>query len=294
MINKIPRTYFLHIPKTSGTSTYTSVFSLLDKSKYNEWLTWHHIALQSNRENLIRDLYSDKYLFVTGHFGWNTKIIRNRFVFSMFRNPIYRTISQLQHIKKFPLGNAWVDEGFVINENDLLSQLYNPDLVKFVSNVQTKYLLSDFDPSEEILHLTKNKNYFFDQDDRLLNTINRPKYWITLKIIQKLLRLDFFGLNMLHPESMILLSSKLGVVFPEIEIHKMVSNFPSESYPLKPETLVLLESINIYDSILYDIAKRLFIKRWMKFFNEKTGRKIKFDEYIRKRKEYLETITKTL
>lgn len=281
--------YFLHIPKTSGTSTYTSIRSIFKESEYNPYLNWQQISLSNDKERAINDLYSSKFSFIVGHFGNNPKITKGRFVFSMFRNPLYRTISQLKHTHKYPIDNGWFDTSFHL-ESNLVQNLLKPEIAHRFYNVQTRYLLSKFEPSKYILNLASSESYYCGQDLSLTKVTSGSSSLIHIGILIKLLTLNFFGICELHEESLILLGNTIGVNLPVQRERQMVIGRNSESIELSTNDLRLLTSVNMYDSFLYETAKKLFIRKWMVFIKSKYNFVGGFYDYVCNRESILREI----
>lgn len=282
--------YFLHIPKTSGTSLYTALYSLFDKSQIFPNLTWMEIARNEQRQQLVADLYNDRYKFIVGHYGNNHRIIKNRFVFSMFRNPVYRTLSQLRHIKRDPIINAWVNGTDWFTGNDLFSPLNNPHFANYISDVQSRYLLANVDPSSLVLDQSIDTHFFFDQHPKVVKVTAGSNLIIILKLLKALRQLDFFGIKELHDESLILLSHQLNKPLRPLNERRMFDGTTTESMNLTDEQVEILESINQKDKLLYAMAKKLFIRRWLKYLRQQHNLQLTYYDYLRNRASILQKL----
>jgi hypothetical protein len=271
--------YFLHIPKTSGTSINKVIEDAYGNENMFPYKTWGYINEKTERKELVSDLYSDRYKYVTGHYGWNKKITNNRVVFAMFRNPNSRVVSQLQHIFKYKEYPVWSNNLYNF-ENGLLTSIFDPTLSKYLSNVQTKYLLANVDLYDEMLKIGKDQFFFLDQDEGFQKSINIPMYLLNIILFSKLIKLHTFGLQEFHEESIFLLSDALGLPMQPNGEKKNPSEICSDSYKVTIPELERLNEINKYDNLLYYIASKIFKYRWTKFLKRKLDRNLSFEEYL--------------
>lgn len=277
--------YFLHIPKTAGTSFYSFLDHHFQKEDIFPYLTWNEMRRNYKSFEELRKL--KKFKLIRGHFGFTSKFSKNRKVVTFFRDPVTRTVSQLQHISNSQQLFSWT-RGIDFNKDWFEKILTTPHFVQFISNVQTKYLLFNQDLTSRLESFNRNDPLFIEEDQKFLNLNNRPWFLIYIKIILNLLKLDFIGIAEYFDESSILFSYKFNLPIPQIESErKMKSMVSSENYKATPKELQLLASINIHDEFLYSIAKRIFIKRWLKFIKSKLREKYSFYTYSLNREKIL-------
>lgn len=149
--------YFLHIPKTAGTSATLFLDQLYSKEQIFPYQRWDHLFNQNSVKKAKKLINDPKYKFFRGHFACHPDFVRNKFVFTMLRNPITRTISQYKHILRSPNDN-WTWPTFLKKPDETLKEiLTDPSRASYITNLQVRYLSSDYNPfnSERIIFKTR-------------------------------------------------------------------------------------------------------------------------------------------
>jgi len=290
MVNK--SIYFLHIPKTSGTSVTSFLDQLFTKDKIFPYQRWDLAFQDKTPLELTKILNTNSYKFYRGHFGYHRKFVKNKFVFTMLRDPINRTISQYKHIIKFPRGNGWVNNGYLKTPSESLkSVLKDPKRASIITNVQARYLSSPYNPKHDP---SIDDKYLYDKNEAFINyTINHPIFSL-FRSIFRLLRMDFFGLQEFHEESMLMLADKLNIRVPLISEHKLSSFSQSIADQLDTETQNLLVHTNNLDNKLYFISRKIFEHRMLKFINHRLNTKLNIYYYLTNRDKYLNSLEKII
>lgn len=87
--------YYLHIPKTAGTSFIATLDSLFDYNSIYPEKVWHELLKKPPND-------LGKYKLIRGHFGYNVLPLLHKkpIYLTMLRDPIERTISQYEHIRR--------------------------------------------------------------------------------------------------------------------------------------------------------------------------------------------------
>ena len=92
--------YFLHIPKTAGTSLNNLIKSKYDKNKVYPFATYHQVYTN-------RKLNLDNFDIIAGHFTYSyiQNITRPVNVITVLRHPVSRVISAYNHFMREPVHN---------------------------------------------------------------------------------------------------------------------------------------------------------------------------------------------
>lgn len=286
-ITKTKKVYFLHIPKTAGTTIYTYLDKFFDQNEIFPYVTWHQLSSDTKSFFSLNELKMGKYNFVRGHFGSNKDFVNNRFVFTFLRDPSVRTVSHIQHIYNSPELKEWAQENFKFEKDDILSPILNPHFARYVSNLQTKYLLCEIDLYKDLYSMTNKNLIFFEQHPDFIKLTEQSSKIVYLKTINKLRKLNFIGLQEYFEESLLMLSDQLGITFNKEFKNFRENKVRSENYPITKEYKELLYSLNIHDTLLYNIGKRLFIMKWLKFIKRKLDIHTDLQGYLLRRDEIL-------
>ena len=242
--------YYLHIPKTAGTSLISFLDSQFDSSE---------ICPAQLLPNLFGLAKSDlsQYRFFRGHLwhGLNTYLKKDLAYITMLRDPVQRTISWYSHVRREP--DAYRHDR-VVNENWSLHDFVTDEATNWdLVNAQTLFLAVDLDYEK----LAKDpvgygqavvREYAGRKNDRELLSLAKSR----------LEQCVFVGLAERMRESLQLLSHTLGL-YPRIEERKLnvSANRPSPN-TLSGETLAAINRLTELDRELYDWAAPIFEQRF--------------------------------
>ena len=92
--------YFLHIPKTAGTSLNNIIKEQFPKNKVYPYATYHQVYTNTK-------LKLDNYDIIAGHFthSYVQNMIRPVKIITVLRNPVSRVISAYNHFMREPVCN---------------------------------------------------------------------------------------------------------------------------------------------------------------------------------------------
>jgi len=252
--------YFLHIPKSAGTSVTRVLDNYFNKSSILPYQTWNQLL-----PNLPIEF--SNFELIRGHFGYGLyKILNKKPVYlTMLRNPIERTISQYHHIRMDPHTNNWVDEDF-LKPSDALSDLLNDkEKRKLFVNTQCRYLALDIDVNsivgehkERFLYDTCNE--FISPDITNVDLLNSAK--------DRLSNFEFFGLQERFEESLMLLyyTFSLKPIAP-LPRDMMWRGRPRQK-DLSDSVINLIKNCTSLDSHLYEFAVKIFELRFNIMVND--------------------------
>ena len=249
--------YFLHIPKTAGTTLTTLLDSHFDLDSITKAQVWQKL-LQNGPHDF------SKYRLIRGHFGYGLhRVLPKKPIYiTMLREPIERTISFYHHMCTDPLTNNWVKD--FLSKSDKLSDLiYDTDKKLVFANEQTRHIALDLDVLSITKHLDKDKlnNFFYESISEFISPdITDDKLLSMAK--QHLLEFTFFGLTERFDDSLFLLCYTFGWR----PIHNVQKEMVLPGRPLREEfskdVIDKIVECTKLDAELYAYARSLFEDRF--------------------------------
>ncbi len=230
MKNKALPAVFLHIPKTGGLTLHDILHRQYpSEQQYSCW--------NIDQSHLIEELPTQekqKIRLIKGHLrlGIEKHIPRKMHYFTVFREPVARTISHYNYLKQFkehPFYHELKEKGYS------LSAVLEGGFVKNLDNCQVRFLSGEHDvPYGQIgdVHLHKALNHL----DHLIHV---------------------FGLCEFYDESILLFSEKLKWETPYYAERNVSS--VKEKMQLTEQERSIIEKYNFYDLLLYAYAKEKFL-----------------------------------
>lgn len=255
--------YYLHIPKTAGTSLTSFLDAQFDRSQICP------AQLLPELFELNSDAIS-KYDFFRGHlwFGLNSYVGRDLNYITMLRDPVQRTISWYSHVKRDV--NAYRHDRVVKENWSLFDFVSDKETQWDMVNAQTIFLAADLDFEK----LSKDpvgygraviKSYAARNKDRELLDLAKSR----------LERFMFFGITERMNHSLHLLSHILDV-YPQFSREKLnVSENRPMDDEISSDTIHAIREITSLDQELYDWAVKTFDSRYDELVNS-----LLIDKYI--------------
>lgn len=238
--------YFLHIPKTAGTSLNKLIKSKYKSEKVYPFSTYHQIYTN-------KKLNIDDYDIISGHFthSYIENITKPVNVITVLRNPVSRVVSAYNHLMREPVANFEFNKFKKCQIKDALN-LY-PWLF---SNQQTKHL----GWTNNVLKMPRSKIPIpFSIENWLEFRQNINMDDIYQNACNAIDNMFLFGFTDRLDEFVKILFEKMKWTMP-VEIPK--SNSSKENQLLEDEVnnvnLKKIESLNYYDIKLYEYARRKY------------------------------------
>jgi len=262
-INEDDIVFFLHIPKTAGTTLISILDSFFDYDTIYPEQLWH---------NLLKNRPTDfsRFRLIRGHFGYGLcRLLPKKPVFmTMLRDPVDRHISGIEHKIRDP--DPRFKQKSEMKNKSFLEILNDPESPGF-EDLQCRQI--GLNP--DILSITKSweqKDLAYFKYPKVLHMASKEVSRV--KLLQdaktRLSEFEFVGISERLEDSMYLLFFTFGWR-PIHNIWKLnVTPKKIRKTDLPKETLNRILESNQLDSKLYEFGKELFENRFnsmMKYLN---------------------------
>ena len=250
-LNHLSRLYFLHIPRTAGTSFRIWLEELFD----SEQCCKHYHAFELDRLDLS-DL--QEYRFFAGHHGY---ALISRFgccadfcAVTLLREPVARELSQLKYLRAFDQAQieaygerTWAHRQLIRSVQSLPPSqvLRSDDFRSRFANMQVRCLIGK-GPLSDSPRILGN-------DD--LETAKR-----------NLLNLTSFGLVEEMDRTILAISARLGL--PNRVLTQRLNVAPAAADAFDADDIAATEEANTLDTQLYDFAREVFEERFASLWSQ--------------------------
>ena|SRR3990167_2028391 len=256
--------YYLHIPKTAGTTFISYLDEILSVKKMFYHQVWNHLT--------PADKNLSQYNYFRGHFGYGLlrHLKTKPILVTILRKPIGRSISMLSHMKQDPVYNNWVPVNFLDGFININKVFFDPDKAKVFENTQTRYLGMDLDIPKIVSQKYHNdyKKILFDSENEFVNP-KVPYSELFEKAKNNLQEFQFVGLKEYFSESLSLFAYTFNIK------PFLGERFYLQNWTKKPDITELnspimkrIYELNRFDIKLYDYAKKIFSKRYKDMLEE--------------------------
>lgn len=257
--------YFLHIPKTSGTTLTRYVDSHFAEDDILPPKVWnHHLPELEWRQRTAFVRSMDRYELVRGHFGlgvWR-ELGPDPVYITMLRDPIEKTLSMFHHIDTERIHNNFVHPDFY-REPFSLEDVLGDGRGALFRNHQVRHLAVD-------LNVKRMANGRDRQDHATMYFDSLPQFVtpgiddeeLLERAWRNLQRFAFFGLQEHHQAGVLLLADTMGWKPVAVQERLMTHGERPTRADLPAPVIAAIEDGNALDRQLLDRARRLFFARY--------------------------------
>lgn len=231
-LRKDEQLFFMHIPKTAG----TSLIAVLDQHFTNDEICPLDRGTRKNFLSLPEEARK-RFRFIRGHFPYSVvdDLIRPRTI-TFLRDPVRRTLSAIHHHYRLEEQGVPSFKDIILQGKSLEDFIAHPVLGDFVVNKANKYLN--------------------DMIERRAPGARLPSLALAE---ERLAKFDFIGITERFDESMELLSHTFG--FPLIQEFPKLQAAPERRQKVSQAVLNRLAEMNRDEIELYQFGVNLFKER---------------------------------
>lgn len=241
-----PVIYFLHIPKTSGTSFQLFLANAFGADNMAPFRAWEEVRSFSGA--------ASNWKVWSGHFGGLLPFILPSWprMVTILRDPVDRAVSHINQFRRKPYPDL------PCKGMGVLEFCNHPKLRLALDNAQARYLAS-LSFAQMMRNIQNRDSYltpvgflgaFFSMDQQ---------YGLLDAAIRVVSEIDMVGITEAHHQTLRLFAHKFNVPAPAEAYHAEKAK-PSElkRADLSPEELECLQELTQIDQLVYDCAKKRF------------------------------------
>jgi FkbM family methyltransferase len=248
--------YFLHIPKTAGSSLTVFLQTLYDNSEICGLFPGWADLLRTSEQ----DIASSK--LIRGHFGvyFNAHYPGALRCFTFLREPLTRALSHYEHVLRDPSHYLHL---LATELGTFGAFMRDPRTRPTVSNFQLRHLAAAIDPGA-IAPMLTDKQIADRELERRIDTddLKAPVEELLRRAGQNLDRMCFVGITEQFDRSLGLLCEIFGWPAPATAPITNVNPRAASLDSLSDVDMALLTELNAADLALYESAKSRFEKDW--------------------------------
>ena len=258
--------YFLHIPKTAGTSLRKVI-----EAQFSPEEICPCSVMQELSEMVRRDASElAAYPLIAGHMGYSlvSLLPTTPRVITMLRDPVARTISRFNYMKQHVTRSVrapWGHERFLDHDVSIDDFLAFKPTRQLITNFQVRNLAQDFDLTQTYTDF--DGNAIISKMNKLFayTSTGMSDEDLLSRAKSRLASFEFVGITERFTESVELLRSTFGW---EVSMNVPFLNASSLSTgldcPLSKQTLADLQACTSLDAELYAFANELFEQRYQR------------------------------
>jgi len=252
--------YFLHIPKTAGTTLITLLDMYFDSGSILKLHEWQELLP-------LMPIDFSKIRFIRGHFGYSIfRILPKKPVcITMLRNPIDLVISSYKMVVRQPKES----EMYSVSTTQSISELITDPHRGALTNRQAHHIVADLDVMSMTKGLSKEelKNYFphHQKEFYLLEMSEQKLFEVAKNRISE--DFGFLGLVEKMEESLFLLHYTFGWKPVQNKLRENVAP-QNQDAEISRDAMEKLMEMTKVDRKMYDFAGKLFYSRYSEMVSE--------------------------